>query len=47
METRLIQLELSMDSAKRDIEELKEMLTNLMFVVSELNTSVKDLIESK
>jgi hypothetical protein len=36
-----------MDSAKRDIEELKEMLTNLMFVVSELNTSVKDLIESK
>ena len=47
METRLLQLELSMDAAKRDIEELKEMLTNLMFVVNQLNTSVKDLIESK
>ena len=47
METRLLQLELSMDAAKRDIEELKEMLTNLMFVVNELNTSVKDLIDSK
>ena len=47
METRILQLELSMDAAKRDIEELKEMITNLMFVVNELNTSVKDLIESK
>jgi len=47
MEARLLQLELSMDAAKRDIEELKEMLTNLMFVVNELNASVKDLIESK
>jgi len=47
METRLLQLELSMDAAKRDIEELKEMLTNLMFVVNELNASVNDLIDSK
>jgi hypothetical protein len=47
MEARLLQLELSMDAAKRDIEELKELVTNLTFMVNELNTSVKDLIESK
>jgi uncharacterized coiled-coil protein SlyX len=47
METRLLQLELSMDAAKRDIEELKELVTNLTFMVNQLNTSINDLIESK
>ena len=47
MEARLLQLELSMDAAKRDIEELKELVTNLTFMVTQLNTSIKDLIESK
>jgi len=47
METRLLQLELSMDAAKRDIEELKELVTNLTFMVNQLNTSITDLIESK
>jgi uncharacterized coiled-coil protein SlyX len=47
MEARLLQLELNMDSAKRDIEELKELVTNLTFMVNQLNTSIKDLIESK
>jgi uncharacterized coiled-coil protein SlyX len=47
METRLLQLELSMDAAKRDIEELKELLMNLTFMVNQLNTSINDLIESK
>lgn len=47
MEARLLQLELSMDAAKRDIEELKEMLMNLTFMVNELHKSVNDLIESK
>jgi len=47
METRLLQLELSMDASKRDIEELKELVTNLTFMVNQLNTSIKDLIESK
>ncbi len=37
METRLLQLELSMDAAKRDIEELKELLMNLTFMVNDLN----------
>ena len=47
MEARLLQLELSMDAAKRDIEELKEMITNLTFMLTQLHTSVNDLIESK
>jgi hypothetical protein len=47
METRLLQLELSMDAAKRDIDELKELLMNLTFMVNQLNTSINDLIESK
>jgi uncharacterized coiled-coil protein SlyX len=40
METRILQLELSMDAAKRDIEELKELLTNLTFMVNELNDKI-------
>jgi uncharacterized coiled-coil protein SlyX len=40
METRLLQLELSMDAAKRDIDELKELLTNLTFMVTQLNDKI-------
>ena len=40
METRLLQLELSMDAAKRDIEELKELLINLTYMVNELNSKI-------
>lgn len=40
METRLLQLELSMDAAKRDIEELKELLMNLTYMVTELNDKI-------
>jgi uncharacterized coiled-coil protein SlyX len=47
METRLLQLELNMDAAKRDIEELKEIVMNLTFMVNQLNTNIKDLIDSK
>jgi uncharacterized coiled-coil protein SlyX len=47
METRILQLELSMDAAKRDIEELKEIVMNLTFMINQLNTSVNDLIEAK
>lgn len=44
METRILQLELSMDAAKRDIEELKELLMNLTFIVNELNDKVNKLV---
>lgn len=40
METRLLQLELSMDAAKRDIDELKELLMNLTYMVTELNDKI-------
>ena len=43
METRLLQLELSMDAAKRDIEELKELLMNLTFMVNQLNDKINSL----
>jgi uncharacterized coiled-coil protein SlyX len=40
METRLLQLELSMDAAKRDIDELKDLITNLTFMVTQLNDKI-------
>jgi uncharacterized coiled-coil protein SlyX len=43
MEARLLQLELSMDAAKRDIEELKDLLINLTFVVNQLNDKINNL----
>jgi len=33
-----------MDAAKRDIEELKELLMNLTFIVNELNDKVNKLV---
>lgn len=47
MEARLLQLELSMDAAKRDIEELKESVSSLTFMITQLNISINDLIDSK
>ena len=41
MEKRLLQLELSMDAAKRDIEELKEIVMNLTFMVNELKNMLE------
>ena len=41
MESRLLQLELSMDAAKRDIEELKEIVMNLTFIVNELKNMLE------
>jgi uncharacterized coiled-coil protein SlyX len=43
MEARLLQLELSMDAAKRDIEELKDLLINLTFMVNQLNDKINNL----
>jgi uncharacterized coiled-coil protein SlyX len=43
MEARILQLELSMDAAKRDIEELKDLLINLTFIVNELNDKINNL----
>ncbi len=47
METRLLQLELNMDSAKRDIEELKEIVQALSSMVNDMQTQINYLIDLK
>lgn len=43
METRLLQLELDMEAAKRDIEELKQLIMDLSYMVNQLNDKIKVL----
>jgi len=47
METRLLDLELKMEHAQRDVEELKEMIRTLSFLVNNLQIQITDLIDSK
>ena len=47
METNLLNLELKLEHAQRDIEELKEIVIRLSHMVSHLQTQITDLIESK
>jgi uncharacterized coiled-coil protein SlyX len=47
MEARLLQLELSMDSAKRDLDELKQLLSDLSYMVNQMQTQVNYLIDGK
>jgi len=45
MQTRLLQLELSMDAAKRDIQEIKQLLMDLSYMVNQLQTQVNHLTD--
>jgi len=47
MEARLLQLELSMEHAQRDLEELKELMIKLSHLINNLQTQINDLIDSK
>jgi len=47
METRLLQLELNMDSSKRDIEELKEIVQALSTMINDIQTKVNYLVDLK
>lgn len=47
MEQRLFDLELKMEHAQRDIEELKEMIKTLSFLVNNLQIQINDLVDSK
>ena len=47
MEARILDLELKMEHSQRDIEELKEMIRTLSFLVNNLQIQINDLIESK
>lgn len=45
METRLLQLELNMEAAKRDIEELKQLIMDLSYMLNQLQTQVNYLAD--
>jgi uncharacterized coiled-coil protein SlyX len=47
VEVRLLDLELKMEHAQRDIEELKEMIRTISFLINNLQIQINDLIESK
>jgi len=47
MEARILDLELKMEHSQRDIEELKEMIRTLSFLVNNIQIQINDLIESK
>lgn len=47
IETRLFDLELKMEHAQRDLEELKELVKKLSFSIADLQLQIIDLIDSK
>jgi uncharacterized coiled-coil protein SlyX len=47
MDSKILDLELKMEHALRDIEELKELVRTLCFDISHLQTQIDDLIDSK
>jgi uncharacterized coiled-coil protein SlyX len=47
MEQRILDLELKMEHSQRDIEELKELMSTLSFLINNLQIQINDLIDSK
>jgi uncharacterized coiled-coil protein SlyX len=47
MEQRIFDLELKMEHAQRDIEDLKELIKKLSFSIAHLQIQIIDLIDSK
>jgi uncharacterized coiled-coil protein SlyX len=47
MEDRLLQLELDMGHAKRDIEELRDILIALSYTINDIEKKVQSLIDTK
>ena len=47
MEQRIFELELKMEHAQRDLEELKELLLTLSHLVHSIQTEINYLIDSK
>jgi uncharacterized coiled-coil protein SlyX len=47
MEQRILDLELKMEHAQRDIEELKELMSTLSFLINNLQIQINELIHSK
>ena len=47
MEDRLLQLELDIEHAKRDIDELRDILISLSWTINEIDKKVQTLIDGK
>jgi uncharacterized coiled-coil protein SlyX len=47
VDVRLLDLELKMEHAQRDLEELKELISTLSFLINNLQIQINDLIDSK
>ena len=47
MDSKILDLELKMEHAIRDIEELKELVRTLCFDIAHLQTQIDDLVDSK
>jgi uncharacterized coiled-coil protein SlyX len=47
MEQRILDLELKMEHAQRDLEELKELMSTLSFLINNLQIQINELIHSK
>ena len=47
MEAKILDLELKMEHAIRDIDEIKELVRTLCFNVEHLQNQINDLIDSK
>jgi uncharacterized coiled-coil protein SlyX len=47
MEQRIFELELKMEHAQRDLEELKDLILTLTHNIYDLQHQINDLIESK
>ena len=47
MEQRIFELELKMEHAQKDLEELKQIIRTISFMINEMKVQINDLIESK
>ena len=47
MDSKILDLELKMEHAIRDIDEIKELVRTLCFNVEHLQNQINDLIDSK
>ena len=47
MEQRIFELELKMEHAQRDVEEIKDLLLTLSHMVHDMQTQINYLIDSK
>lgn len=47
MEDKLLQLELDMDRAKRDIHELRDIVISLSYMLGDIDKKLNDIIDGE